>query len=213
VYTGRRIWIPGPILGGFVLRKLMHSSFSALILGLCFMTNASAGAITGSYLYTLTGETSMPVCQTTYGGNPWTDNFASTSGGNSIAADPVTFSICDGTPGFLDDGQFSIVNGANTFTGIFSGVLEGASGSGPGGGDVFEGTISITSVSGYYSSVTEQVGTFEVVTGQINTPAFPTGSIDFESTPEPATFVFTGTGLLLLTLSRKFLKPRSEPRE
>jgi hypothetical protein len=104
--------------------------------------------------------------------------------------------------------MFSIVNGGNSLTGTFSGVLQGASGSGPGGGDVFDGTFSITSATGYYASVLAEVGTLEVFTGQINTEEFPTGTINFQSTPEPASAVFTGSGLLLLILSAKFLKSR-----
>jgi hypothetical protein len=174
-----------------------------LILGLCFISGASAGPIGGSYTYSLTGETSTPACQITYGGNPWTDNFASTSGGNSIASDQVTFSICDGTTGFLDDGTFSIVNGVNALTGTFSGVLSGTT---PSDDDVFVGTILVTSATGYYSSVTIDTGTFLVITGQVGSPQFPTGTFQFDSTPEPATVVFAGSGLLLLGLFRKSLK-------
>ena len=188
------------------MRKRICVAVAVPILCLCFVTKASAGSISGAYAYGMTGQTGDAACAILYGGNPWTDNFQSTSGGNSIASDPVTFSICDGTPGFLDGGQFLVSDGTgDTLAGTFSGVLTGTS---AGGGDIFEGAISIVSETGHYTSVTESTGTFEVVTGQVGTPAFPTGTIDFQAVPEPVTATLAGSGLLLLSLSRKFLKPR-----
>jgi hypothetical protein len=185
---------------------MLGSTVSALILCLGFVPNASAATISGSYDYAITGETSNAGCSA-YGGNPWTDNFHSTSGGNSIASDPVSFSICDGNPGVLDGGLFLVTDSAGDyFNGTFTGLLTGISG---GGGDIFDGSYIITTTAGYYSSLTVLSGALEVVTGQVNTPAFVTGTFDFQSAPEPVPAALAGSGLILLGLSRKLLKRRA----
>jgi len=164
---------------------------------------------TGSYSYGLTGETSQPSCTSASpeGGNPWTDNFASTSGGNSISSAPVTFSICDGTPGYLEEGVFLISGGGgNSAAGIFSGTLTGNTLPNNTGGDIFNGAFIITSALGTYASLGGAVGNFEVVTGAVNTAAFATGTISFQQTPEPVTPLLCGSGLVALGFLRKFLK-------
>jgi hypothetical protein len=174
------------------------------MLCLCFATNASAGSISGSYAYSMTSWAGDPGCLA-LGGDGARGYFNSTSGGNSIGvSDPVSFSICDGIPGFLEGGQFLIDSGSgNTLAGTFSGVLTGTS---AGGGDIFDGTVVWGAASGSYLSLTDRTGVFEVVTGEVNTPAFTTGTFDFTSAPEPVTTALAGSGLLLLSLSRKLLK-------
>ena len=189
-----------------MLKAIAGWMVSALILGLGFVTNASADGIIGGYNYNYTSTIADASC--TAPANGTRDNFVSTSGGNSV--DPsvsVSFSICDGATGLLVGGIFAIDDGGgNTLGGVFSGVLTGTSG---GGGDIFDGNFAVTSETGAYLSVTEPDGVLEVVTGQANTPAFLTGTFDFQSTPEPVTAALTGSALLLLGLSRKFLKRRA----
>lgn len=189
-----------------MLRAITGSTVSALILCLGFVINASADGIVGGYSYTYTNTIADASC--TAPANGTRDNFVSTSGGNSIdASDSVSFSICDGATGLLVGGEFLINDGGgNEFGGVFSGVLTGISG---GGGDIFDGNFAATLQTGTYLSVTYPDGVFEVVTGQVNTPAFLTGTFDFDSTPEPVTAVFAGSGLLLLSVSRKLLKRRA----
>ena len=189
-----------------MLKAITSSTVSALILCLGFVTNASADGIIGGYSYSYTTTIADASC--TAPANGTRDNFASTSGGNSVdPSDSVSFSICDGATGLLMGGRFLINDGGgNEFGGVFSGVLTGISG---GGGDIFDGNFAANLQTGTYSSVTLPDGVFEVVTGQVNTPAFLTGTFDFESTPEPVTAVLTGSALLLLGLSRKFLKRRA----
>ena len=187
--------------------KIIFSAASVLVLCLCFVTGASAGPINGSYSYALSGGIADSGC-VALGGNGWRDIFNSTSGGNSTGhSDPVTFSICDDIPNLLEGGQFLISDGlGDTLGGTFGGIFTKLS---PGDGDVFDGMIQFSSASGYYSSVTDHTGTFEVITGTVGTDSFPTGTIDFQSTPEPVTAGLTGAGLLLMALSRKFLKRRT----
>jgi hypothetical protein len=187
--------------------KLVAGGASGLlVLGLSMVTGASAGTVSGAYDYAYTNTTASASCSAYDGAR---DNFASTSGGNSIdASDTVNFSICDGVTGLLVGGEFSIVDGDGTLAGTFSGELVGAAGSGPGGGDSFDGTYTVTTDTGLYAGV-PAVGDIEVVTGNVNVESeYLTGSIDFQSTPEPMTMVLTGSGFLLLGLSRKFLKRR-----
>jgi len=185
---------------------------SAVVCTLAFAANASASLFTGNYNYGITGQTSAPACTTAspLGGNPWTDNFASTSGSNSVSSNPVTFSICDGTPGFLEDGTFLITDGgADWASGTFSGTLTRNTLLTGLGGDIFDGGFIITSASGTYLANRYAAGMFEVVTGAVNTPAFTSGTINFQQTPEPVTTLLCGSGLLLLAGSRKFLRRRS----
>ena len=190
-----------------MLKAILGSTAIALILGLgFFVPDASANAIVGSYTYSLTGETANVGCSA-YGGNPWTDNFGSTGGSNSIASDPVSFSICDGVTGQLAGGTFLISDGAgDSFAGTFSGVLTGISG---GGGDIFDGSYAVTSETGYYSNATADSGTFSVTTGPVDSPTFATGTFDFESAPEPVPTALVGSGLVLLGFSLKRLKQRA----
>ncbi len=189
-----------------MFRFIAGLAFSALALSLGFAPNASAAAISGAYAYQYVSSTSATGCSA-YGGNPWTDNFNSTGGGNSISSAPVSFSICDGVSGELAGGAFLVSDGlGDTFSGTFTGVLTGTS---AGGGDIFDGTFAETSASGTYASLTAVHGVLEVVTGQVETPAFLTGSFDFQSTPEPVPTALGGCGLLLMGLSRRLLKRRA----
>lgn len=189
-----------------MFKVITGSAIGALVLCLGFAPNASAAAISGAYTYAYVGSTSDTGCSA-YGGNPWTDNFNSNGGGNSISSAPVSFSICDGVTGELARGEFLISDGSgDTFAGTFTGVLTGTS---AGGGDIFDGTFLESSSTGTYSSLTSLHGTLEVVTGQVETPAFLTGSFDFQSTPEPVPTALAGCGLVLLGLYRRLLKRRA----
>jgi hypothetical protein len=190
-----------------VIRVITGSTVGALILCLCFATNASAGSISGAYNYSMSGFAADGNCPVPPS-DGYRDYFQSTSGGNSIGvSDPVSFSICDGVPGLLAGGQFLIDSGSgDTLGGTFSGVFTGTS---AGGGDIFDGTVIWGAASGHYSSLTDRTGVFEVVTGAVGTSAFTTGTFDFYSVPEPVTTALAGSGLLLLSLSRKLLKRRA----
>jgi hypothetical protein len=193
---------------------MIKSSFSLVAAAIVFLgcaANGSASLFTGNYSYGLTGETSNVSCLTASpeGGHSWTDDFAGT-GTNSISSDPVTFSICDGTPGFLEDGTFTITDGGgDSATGAFSGVLTGNTLPDNTGGDIFDGSFTITSAFGSYAATLGAQGSFEDVTGPVNTDAFATGTFDFQQTPEPVSALLAGSGFLLMGLSRKFLKQRS----
>jgi|SRR5271157_3397167 len=191
-----------------MLKLVAGWTIGALILCLGFAPGASAAVITGAYNYSLSGGQADAGCLAYPGSNGWRDNFQSTSGSNSISADPVSFSICDHINGQLAGGLFLVSDGAgDTFAGTFVGALVGLS---AGGGDIFDGAFAETSSTGYYSSLYKVYGTLEVVTGQVGSPAFTSGTFDFQSTPEPFPTALTGSGLVLLGwLSRRLLKRRA----
>jgi hypothetical protein len=194
------------------LSKKASVILSAVVFTLAFAGSASASLFSGNYNYAITGQTSFPACTSAspIGGNSWTDNFASVSGSNTIASDPVTFSDCDGTTGFLEDGTFLMTDGTgDSAAGTFTGTLVGNTLSDGTGGDIFTGGFVITSATGYYAGTKYNAGSFEVVTGAVNTPAFVTGTFDFQETPEPVTTLLCGSGLALLAFSRKLLPRRS----
>jgi len=187
----------------FKLFKCSCNCILVCLLGIA--TNASASSLTGSYDYAIQSQTTDAGCSSNT-----RDNFASTSGGNSInSSDTVTFSICDGTPGFLVGGEFEIDDSsADQIAGTFSGALTGTE---PGtDGNIYDGTITVTTQTGTYSGVVD-TGTFEVITnGPLNSPGFTSGTITLTSaTPEPVTTALTGLGLILLSVSRRFLKRRT----
>ena len=188
------------------MSKITGLVVSAFVLCFGFVGSAAAGSLTGNYGYAITGQPTDSSC-TLLGGDGLRDTFDSNSGGNSIAADPVAFSICDGIDGYLEGGLFTISDGSgDSATGSFSGVLTGLSEE---GGDIFQGGFTLTSESGYYAGLTEDSGTFQVTTGPVNTQAFVTGTFEFATdAPEPVTSMLAGSGLLLLGLSRKLRKPR-----
>ena len=195
------------------MSKTSSIVFTAIAITFAFAANASASLLfTGNYNYSITGQTSAPSCTgaSPIGGNSWTDNFASTSGSNSVSSDPVTFSICDGTPGFLEDGTFLITDGAgDSASGTFSGILTGNTIQDGTGGDIFDGDFIINSATGTYLANRYAAGNFAVVTGAVNTPAFTSGTIDFQQTPEPVSMLLCASGLVLLAGSRKLFAPRN----
>jgi hypothetical protein len=138
-----------------VLKTMIRSYASALILGLGFcVPNASADDIVG-YSYSITGQTADSGCSA---GDSLRDIFVSTGGSNSIAADLASFSICDVVPGQLTGGEFLVSDASgDTLSGTFSGILKGTS---AGGDDVFQGMIGLSSETGYYPSLTENAGVF-----------------------------------------------------
>jgi hypothetical protein len=138
-----------------VLKTMIRSYASALILCLgFFVPNASADEIVG-YSYSITGQTADSGCSAGYS---LRDNFVSTGGSNSIAADLASFSICDGVPGQFTGGEFLVSDGSgDTLSWTFSGILKGTS---AGGGDFFQGMIGLSSETGYYPRLTENVGVF-----------------------------------------------------
>jgi hypothetical protein len=193
------------------LPKISGLIVTAVVFSLAFAANASASLFTGSYNYGITGQSSFPACTTAspLAGNGLLDNFASTSGSNTIASDPVTFSDCDGTPGFLEDGTFLFTDGAGDLaSGTFSATLTGNTLLNNTGGDIFTGSFLVTSATGYYAGTKFDAGSFQVVTGAVNTGAFTSGTFSFQQTPEPVTSLLCGSGLMLLAFSRKFLSRR-----
>jgi len=195
------------------MRELVRGlGIAVLILFLGAVKNASAGSVSGFYDYVyIAADTVDLTCSSGV-----RDHFASTSGSNTIGAstytDPVSFSICYGVPGALAGGQFTITDGAaDTAIGKFSGTYTGLSAA---DGAIFDGAFQFTSLSGHYASVTDTGGIFEVITGDVNKPDtrpgdYLTGTFEFESIPEPVTTALAGSGLLLLILSRKRLRPRA----
>lgn len=174
-----------------------------------------AGAISGSYFYDYSTTLADSSCGAPADGTR--DYFASIpgSGSNTISAtDTVAFSICDGATGLLDDGEFTIGTGANTASGIFSGVYVGQSTDTdaiPSGGTLddgalFDGTFTVTSADGYYADTVGDAGTMLVNTGTTGEPYQVNGYFEFTTTPEPLSMLLGGSGLLLIGLARKLRK-------
>jgi hypothetical protein len=181
----------------------------ALVILFGSVANMNASAVNGSFSYAITGQTSQPTCQSLYGGNPLRDNFSG-SGADSLNTpdtDAVTFSICDGITGFLEAGTFTVTDGANILSGVFSGTLVGTIVNGQ--PDTFDGNFSVTSATGDFAASGVAQGVFQVVTGAVGSQDFTSGTFDFQgTTPEPSTTMLAGAGLILMGLSRKLLKRR-----
>jgi len=161
---------------------------------------AFAGTIsTGSLNFSLTGYTTDVSC-----GGSQRENFSGTvtDAVSSLTNAPLIFSLCN-DPGSYAGAEFTLtLDAGDVVSGIITATDMGDVITGGVDHETVGGAFSITSATGVFAGGVGTVENFSAVTAQNVTTGVGSGTFTLTATPEPATPVLAGLGILALGLAK-----------